>query len=108
MVKNILKSKEHILGTLLSISLLIPPNFGLNFNGINLEDIPLFVTLLFLIYENVNKKYYQQQSQFDMFFYIFFVIFVIYTTFLSSQNFETFNKINIRFYAYILLSLIHI
>ena len=102
MVKNILKSKEHILGILLSISLLIPPNFGLNFNGINLEDIPLFVTLLFLIYENVNKKYYQQKSQFDMFFYIFFVIFVIYTTFLSSQNFETFNKINIRFYAYIL------
>ena len=50
-----------LLGTLLAFSTLILPNVGINFFGINLEDLPfIFASLFFLIFFLNQKSFYHE------------------------------------------------
>ena len=51
------KNKQiFVLGAIAFSSLLIPPNFGINFFGIGLEDIPLVGIFVFLFLNFLSNK----------------------------------------------------
>ena len=94
------KLNSNIIGTFFAITLLIPPNFGINLFGLNFEDIPLIIIFLILGYKKVQtKKIYH----FDKIFLIFISIFIVYTN-IFTKEFELFNKTNLRFYFYFLIA----
>ena len=96
-MNNITQNKKLlVLGSLGLSSLLIPPNFGINFFGIGLEDIPLVGMFVFLSVnflsnntKNFNKIDYLWASS-TIFFYI-------YSSFLNSSGVDLLNRTNIRF-----------
>ena len=94
------KINSRIIGTIFALTLLIPSNIGIDFYGINFEDLPLIFIFFYLLVEKVNnfniKKY-------DRVFFIFIFFFVLHTTFLV-EEIKIFNQTNLRFYFYFTLS----
>ena len=91
------KNKQiFVLGAIAFSTLLIPPNFGINFFGIGLEDIPLvgiFVFLFLKFLSNKNKNF----NKVDYFWAGITLFFLIYSSFLNSSVIDLLNRTNIRF-----------
>ena len=96
---NVLKINSKNVGRIFALSLLIPPNFGFDIGGINLEDLPLIILFLFLV---VGKIKNLNISKFDKVFTRFLIAFIFYTSFISNE-FELFNQTNLRIYFYFFL-----
>jgi hypothetical protein len=97
---NLKNINSKTIGLFLSISLLIPSNYGLNLGGINFEDIPIIIIFILLL---LKKKSKFSLLFFDKVFISFFVLFILYSN-IFTKNFQIFNQTNIRFYFYFLLS----
>ena len=87
-------------GFLISFSLIIPPNYGLDFLGINFEDIPVIFLFVVLFYRKLTNL---TITRFDKTFISFLILFIFYSN-IFTQNFQIFNQTNIRFYFYFLLA----
>ena len=94
------KVNSRLIGSFFAITLLIPPNFGLNLYGINFEDIPLIGIFLILL---SNKLMKLNLDRFDKSFLTFFLTFVIYTSFFTKEI-NLLNQTNLRFYFYFALA----
>ncbi len=94
------KVNSRLIGSFFAITLLIPPNFGLNFYGINFEDIPLILIFLILLSSKLMKL---NLDRFDKSFITFFLTFVIYTSFFTKEI-NLLNQTNLRFYFYFALA----
>ena len=94
------KINSRLIGSIFAITLLIPPNYGLNFYGINFEDIPLIGIFLILL---INKLMNLNLDRFDKSFLTFFLTFVIYTSFFMKEI-NLLNQTNLRFYFYFALT----
>ena len=94
------KINSRLIGSFFAITLLIPPNFGLNFYGINFEDIPLIGIFLILLSSKLMKL---NLDRFDKSFITFFLTFVIYTSFFTKEI-NLLNQTNLRFYFYFALA----
>ena len=105
MYKNISLSglKKNIVGKLFALSLIIPPNTGLNFFGINNEDLPLIILFSYLIYKKLQKLKTNKSNKFDLYFLIFITSFILYTS-VFTEEINIFNQTNLRFYFYFILS----
>ena len=90
------KINSRLIGSFFAITLLIPPNFGLNLYGINFEDIPLIGIFLILLTIKLMKL---NLDRFDKSFLTFFLTFVIYTSFFTKEI-NLLNQTNLRFYFY--------
>ena len=97
---NLKNINSKTIGLFLSISLIIPSNYGLNLSGINFEDIPIIIIFILLL---LKKKSKFSLLFFDKVFISFFVLFILYSN-IFTKNFQIFNQTNIRFYFYFLLS----
>jgi len=97
---NLKNINSKTIGLFLSISLLIPSNYGLNLGGINFEDIPIILIFILLL---LKKKFKFSLLFFDKVFISFFILFILYSN-IFTKNFQIFNQTNIRFYFYFLLS----
>ncbi len=93
------KVNSRLIGLIFAITLLIPPNFGLNLYGINFEDIPLIGIFLILL---INKLMNLNLDSFDKSFLTFFLTFIIYTSFFMKEI-NLLNQTNLRFYFYFAL-----
>jgi len=100
---NLTKDKVKLIGYTFSISLLIPPNIGLNFLGLNFEDLPLVFLFLYLLYFKYIQLKKSNFTKHDYYFCIFIVAFFLYTN-LAVDNLKLFNQTNLRFYFYFLLA----
>ena len=90
----------NVIGILLASSLLIPSNFGLNFVGINFEDLPIIFVFIYLIFKYFkNFKF----TYIDKIFFIFFFLFILYSN-IFTKNFLIFNTSNLRIYFYFIFS----
>ena len=96
----LMKINSRIIGTIFALTLLIPSNIGINFYGINFEDLPLIFVFLYLLVEKVYKFEFKK---FDRVFFIFIFFFVLYTSFLV-EEIKILNQTNLRFYFYFTLS----
>ena len=96
----LIKINSRIIGTIFALTLLIPSNIGINFYGINFEDLPLIFVFLYLLVEKVYKFEFKK---FDRVFFIFIFFFVLYTSFLV-EEIKILNQTNLRFYFYFTLS----
>ena len=56
------KINSRIIGTIFALTLLIPSNIGIDFYGINFEDLPLIFVLFYLL---VEKAYKFEIKKFD-------------------------------------------
>ena len=97
---KLIKINSRFIGTIFALTLLIPANVGLNFYGINLEDLPLIFVFFYLFIKKI-KNY--ENKKFDRAFFIFIFFFVIYTSFLVDEV-KIFNQTNLRFYFYFTLT----
>jgi hypothetical protein len=97
---NNVKINSKNIGTIFALTLLIPANYGVDLFGINLEDLPLIMLFLVLLFQKIKNFIL---NKFDKVFYTFLLIFIIYTSFISSE-FTIFNQVNLRFYFYFLLA----
>ena len=95
--------KKNKIGSLFAISLIIPPNIGLNFFGINYEDIPLIFLFIYLTYKRFINLKKSNFKKFDYYFWTFILFFVLYTTF-NTDQIRLFNQTNLRFYFYFILT----
>ena len=93
---KLIKINSRIIGTIFALTLLIPPNIGIDFFGISFEDIPLIFVFFYLL---TNKIRNYEIKKFDRAYLIFIVFFVLYTSFLVDEV-EIFNQTNLRFYFY--------
>ena len=100
---NLTKDKVKLVGYTFSISLLIPPNMGLNYLGLNFEDLPLVFLFLYLLYFKYIQIKKSNFTKHDYYFCIFIVAFFLYTN-LAVDNLKLFNQTNLRFYFYFLLA----
>ena len=102
-IMNLTKDKVKLIGYIFSITLLIPPNVGLNILGINFEDLPLIFLFIYLFYIKLNEINKNKINKYDTYFLIFITIFFLYTNiFVDAIN--IFNQTNLRFYFYFFLS----
>ena len=102
-IMNLTEDKVKLIGYTFSVSLLIPPNVGLNVLGINFEDLPLIVLFSYLFYLKVKSYRKNNLEIFDSYFLIFFILFIIYTN-IFVDNKLIFNQTNLRFYFYFFLT----
>jgi hypothetical protein len=102
-IMNLTEDKVKLVGYTFAISLLIPPNVGLNIMGLNFEDLPLILLFGYLFYIKINDYRNTNLYKFDKLFFLFLIVFIIYTN-LFVQDKEFFNQTNLRFYFYFLLS----
>ena len=79
---NLMKINSRTIGTLFALTLLIPSNIGVNFYGINFEDLPLIFVFLYLI---VNKIQNFVSKKYDKVFFTFIFLFISYTMFLVDE-----------------------
>ena len=93
---KLIKINSRIIGTIFALTLLIPPNIGIDFFGISFEDVPLIFVFFYLL---TNKIRNYEIKKFDRAYLIFIVFFVLYTSFLVDEV-EIFNQTNLRFYFY--------
>ncbi len=101
MYKKIIDSDIVVfgLGIFLAISTLILPNVGINFFGINIEDIPFILVLLFLIvFQLIQKKF--EINFLDSVWIYLGILFILFSLVSSFNNF--FKPMNLRFIVYIL------
>ena len=104
-VMNLTGDKVKLVGYTFAISLLIPPNVGLNIMGLNFEDLPLIFLFGYLFYLKLDDYKKNNLDKFDIYFLIFLSVFVLYTNiFVESRG--IFNQTNLRFYFYFFLSFI--
>ena len=96
---SVLKINSKNIGRIFALSLLIPPNFGFDIGGINLEDLPLIILFLFLVVRKIKNL---NISKSDKVFSGFLIAFIFYTSFISNE-FELFNQTNLRIYFYFFL-----
>ena len=102
-VMNLTEDKVKLVGYTFAISLLIPPNVGLNIMGLNFEDLPLILLFGYLFYLKLDDYKKNNLDKFDIYFLIFLSVFVLYTNiFVDSRG--IFNQTNLRFYFYFFLS----
>ena len=102
-VMNLTEDKVKLVGYTFAISLLIPPNVGLNIMGLNFEDLPLIFLFGYLSYLKLDDYKKNNLDKFDIYFLIFLSVFVLYTNiFVESRG--IFNQTNLRFYFYFFLS----
>ena len=102
-VMNLTEDKVKLVGYTFAISLLIPPNVGLNIMGLNFEDLPLIFLFGYLFYLKLDDYKKNNLDKFDIYFLIFLSVFVLYTNiFVDSRG--IFNQTNLRFYFYFFLS----
>ena len=102
-VMNLTGDKVKLVGYTFAISLLIPPNVGLNIMGLNFEDLPLILLFGYLFYLKLDDYKKNNLDKFDIYFLIFLSVFVLYTNiFVESRG--IFNQTNLRFYFYFFLS----
>jgi len=80
--------------------LLVPQNVGIDFYGINFEDLPLIFVFLILILDKIKNLEFQK---YDVLSLVFIFVFVIYTTFFVNEE-KFFNQTNLRFYFYFVLA----
>ena len=93
------KINSKNIGTIFALTLLIPANYGADFFGINLEDLPLIFLFLILLLQKIKNF---NLTNFDKVFFTFLISFIVYTSFISSE-FTIFNQVNLRFYFYLIL-----
>ena len=104
-VMNLTGDKVKLVGYTFAISLLIPPNVGLNIMGLNFEDLPLILLFGYLFYLKLDDYKKNNLDKFDIYFLIFLSVFILYTNiFVESRG--IFNQTNLRFYFYFFLSFI--
>ena len=102
-VMNLTEDKVKLVGYTFAISLIIPPNVGLNIMGLNFEDLPLIFLFGYLFYLKLDDYKKNNLDKFDIYFLIFLSVFVLYTNiFVESRG--IFNQTNLRFYFYFFLS----
>ena len=102
-VMNLTEDKVKLVGYTFAISLLIPPNVGLNIMGLNFEDLPLILLFGYLFYLKLDDYKKNNLDKFDIYFLIFLSVFILYTNiFVESRG--IFNQTNLRFYFYFFLS----
>ena len=101
---KLLNLNSRKIGFAISLSLLIPPNIGINFYGVNLEDLPLIFLLIFLL---INKSKKLLITKFDTYSIFFISFFIVYSN-LFTQNFKLFNQTNLRFYFYFVIAYLSI
>ena len=95
--------KKNKIGSLFALSLIIPPNIGLNFFGINYEDLPLIFLFIYLSYKRFTNSKRSNFKKFDYYFLTFLIFFIFYTTF-NTDQIRLFNQTNLRFYFYFILT----
>ena len=100
---NLTEDKVKLVGYTFAISLLIPPNVGLNIIGLNFEDLPLIFLFAYLSYLKINDFAKNNINKYDVYFLSFLSLFIIYTN-LFVSNKGIFNQTNLRFYFYFFLS----
>ncbi len=100
---NLTNNIVKLIGLVFSISLLIPPNIGINYYGLNFEDVPLVVLFLYFFFNKILLIQAGNLKKYDFYFGIFLLFFIIYTNFLSSE-FQLFNQTNLRIYYYFFLA----
>ena len=102
-IMNLTEDKVKLVGYTFAISLLIPPNVGLNIMGLNFEDLPLILLFGYLFYLKLDDYKKNNLDKFDIYFLIFLSVFMLYTNiFVESRG--IFNQTNLRFYFYFFLS----
>src|SRR6056300_916420 len=97
---NLKNINVKFIGLIISFSLIIPLNYGLDFLGINFEDIPVIFLFVVLFYRKLTNL---TITRFDKTFISFLILFIFYSN-IFTQNFQIFNQTNIRFYFYFLLA----
>ena len=102
-IMNLTEDKVKLVGYTFAISLLIPPNVGLNIIGLNFEDLPLIFLFSYLLILKINDFRKNNFDKFDLYFFLFLSVFIIYTN-LFVENKGIFNQTNLRFYFYFFLS----
>ena len=102
-IMNLTQDKVKLVGYTFALSLLIPPNVGLNILGLNFEDLPLVLLFGYLFYIKVDDYKRNNLDKFDIYFLIFLFAFILYTN-LFVEHKELFNQTNLRFYFYFFLS----
>ena len=102
-IMNLTKDKVKLVGYTFALSLLIPPNVGLNILGLNFEDLPLIILFGYLFYFKIDHYKKNNLDRFDIHFLVFITVFTIYTN-LFVENRGIFNQTNLRFYFYFFLS----
>jgi len=102
-IMNLTEDKVKLVGYTFAISLLIPPNVGLNIIGLNFEDLPLIFLFAYLSYLKINDFAKNNINKYDVYFLSFLSLFIIYTN-LFVSNKGIFNQTNLRFYFYFFLS----
>lgn len=78
-VMNLTEDKVKLVGYTFAISLLIPPNVGLNIMGLNFEDLPPILLFGYLFYLKLDDYKKNNLDKFDIYFLTFLLVFVIYT-----------------------------
>ena len=102
-IMNLTEDKVKLVGYTFALSLLIPPNVGLNIIGLNFEDLPLVFLFTYLFYLKIDNYKKYKLNKFDLYFLLFLSVFVLYTNiFVESKG--LFNQTNFRFYFYFFLS----
>ncbi len=97
---KLVKINSRFVGAIFALTLLIPSNTGLDFYGINFEDLPLIFIFFYLLIRKIIKF---KLKKFDSIFFTFIIIFVLYTSFLVDEI-KIFNQTNLRFYFYFTLA----
>jgi len=102
-IMNLTEDKVKLVGYTFAISLLIPPNVGLNIMGLNFEDLPLILLFGYLFFLKLDDYKKNNLDKFDIYFLIFLSVFMLYTNiFVESRG--IFNQTNLRFYFYFFLA----
>ena len=83
---NLTKDKVKLVGYTFSISLLIPPNMGLNYLGLNFEDLPLVFLFLYLLYFKFLQLKKSNFTKHDYYFCIFIVVSTYWLFFMYSAT----------------------
>ena len=102
-IMNLTEDKVKLVGYTFAISLLIPPNVGLNVIGLHFEDLPLILLFGYLLILKINDFRKNNFDKLDLYFFLFLSLFIIYTN-LFVENKGIFNQTNFRFYFYFFLS----
>ena len=102
-IMNLTEDKVKLVGYTFALSLLIPPNVGLNILGLNFEDVPLIILFGYLFYLKIDDYKKNNIDKFDTYFLSFLSVFILYTN-LFVENKGIFNQTNLRFYFYFFLS----
>ncbi len=97
---KLIKINSRVIGTIFAFTLLIPSNIGIDFYGINFEDLPLIFVFFYLFTKKIINL---EIRKFDRVYFTFISLFVLYTSFLV-DDIKIFNKTNLRFYFYFTLS----